>query len=196
MKRLIIAFGSASGSIPSNVRRFCSALCNTSERLLFYESVLDFDLGEGCCLADNISDGYAFIMNNYLPGDELFIFGFSRGAFAARVLANFVARLGVLLRGGPRRKAFRAYQDGKLDDFQVTKVNPDQPCDLAKWDHTQAPRAYEVEIEVVGCWDTIAGLCVPLWPVMMNAGGVSKEYKYLDASLVKGELVFFPFGRF
>jgi len=121
MKCLIIAFdGSASGSFPTNVRRFCSALRNTSGRLLFYESVLDFDF-EGCCLADNIGNDYAFIMNNYRPGDELFIFGFSRGAFAARVLANFVARLGVLLIGGPRWKAFRAYQEGKLDDFQVTK---------------------------------------------------------------------------
>ena len=186
MKRLIITFGtgSASGSNPSNVRRFCSALCKYSEQVSFYQSVLDLDLGEGCCLVDNIADGYAFIMDNYLPGDELFIIGFSRGAFAARVLANFVARLGVLLRGGPRRKAFKAYQDGKLDNFQVTKINPDQPCNLANWDHTQAPRAYEVEIEVVGCWDTIASL------------GVSEEYKHFDASLVKGQLVFFPFGKF
>jgi uncharacterized protein (DUF2235 family) len=93
MKRLIIALdssSSSSGSSLSNARRFCSALCNSSEQLCFYKSVLDLDLEEGCCLADNIGDGYTVIMDNYLPGDELFIIGFSRGAFVARVLANFV----------------------------------------------------------------------------------------------------------
>jgi uncharacterized protein (DUF2235 family) len=96
MRRLIIALdGSASSSSPSNVRRFCSALCNSSEQICFYESLLDSE--EGWCPTDNISGGYKFITDNYLPGDKLFIIGCSRGAFVARVLANFVTRLGVLL---------------------------------------------------------------------------------------------------
>ena len=31
-------------------------------------------------LARNVRDAYAFIVNNYVPGDEIFLFGFSRGA--------------------------------------------------------------------------------------------------------------------
>lgn len=42
--------------------------------------------GEG--LEENIFDGYRFLLANYEPGDELFFFGFSRGAFTARSLGG------------------------------------------------------------------------------------------------------------
>jgi len=127
---------------------------------------------------------YYFIVNNYQPGDKLFFFGFSRGAFAACVLANFVAWLGVLLKGdGAHKKAVKAYKDGKLGAFRVKKIKPNESCDRKDGDLTLC--AYEVGIEVVGCWDTVASLGIPLWPAT-NAGGVSEKYKHFDASLVKG----------
>jgi uncharacterized protein (DUF2235 family) len=61
----------------------------------------------------------------------IFIFGFSRGAFAARVLANrFVARLGVILiRDGALRDAMKAHETGNLDTFKVQKIKPDEKFD-------------------------------------------------------------------
>jgi hypothetical protein len=101
-------------------------------------------------------------MNNYRPGDGLFIIGFSRGAFAARVLSNFIARLGVLTR------------ECKRDNFSSCQ---DETAPTLPLGGAQVPRSYQVEIEVVGCWNTV--------PVK-NPGGVSENYEYLDASLVKG----------
>lgn len=43
----------------------------------------------------NIADCYEFIINHYRPGDRIFLFGFSRGAYTARSLANVLWLCGV-----------------------------------------------------------------------------------------------------
>ena len=52
--------------------------------------------GEG--LIDKIVDAYTFLIFNYEIGDELFVFGFSRGAFTARAFVGFIRQVGVLQR--------------------------------------------------------------------------------------------------
>jgi hypothetical protein len=43
---------------------------------------------------------YAFLAENYMPGDEIFLLGFSRGAFTARSIAGLIATVGLLTRRG------------------------------------------------------------------------------------------------
>ena len=63
---------------------------------LHFETVFDGVTGHG--IADNILAAYMFLAQNYYPGDEIFLFGFSRGAYTARSLAGFIAACGVLKR--------------------------------------------------------------------------------------------------
>ncbi|EED18639.1 conserved hypothetical protein [Talaromyces stipitatus ATCC 10500] len=60
--------------------------------------VLDQYLGglTGVGLSANVRAAYAFLAENYEPGDELFFFGFSRGAYTARAVAGLVADMGLL----------------------------------------------------------------------------------------------------
>jgi uncharacterized protein (DUF2235 family) len=44
---------------------------------------------------DNIRSAYQFIAQNYVPGDEIYLFGFSRGAFTARSLAGLITACGI-----------------------------------------------------------------------------------------------------
>src|ERR1700722_18030432 len=44
----------------------------------------------GIGVDDNIRSAYQFIAQNYVPGDEIYLFGFSRGAFTARSLAGLI----------------------------------------------------------------------------------------------------------
>ena len=44
--------------------------------------VLPGAFGEG--LSENVCEGYNFLVNNYEEGDEVYIFGFSHGAYTAR----------------------------------------------------------------------------------------------------------------
>jgi uncharacterized protein (DUF2235 family) len=52
--------------------------------------------GFGLGLSRNVLDGYQFLVNNYEEGDEIFLFGFSRGAFTVRSLAGMIQRCGLL----------------------------------------------------------------------------------------------------
>ena len=49
----------------------------------------------GYGLSRNIRELYAFLVKNYQPGDNVYIFGFSRGAFTARSLAGLICRCGI-----------------------------------------------------------------------------------------------------
>ena len=50
----------------------------------------------GLGLARIIKDAYTFLCENYSDGDQIYLFGFSRGAYAARSLAGFVDRVGFI----------------------------------------------------------------------------------------------------
>ena len=52
----------------------------------------------GFGLFDNVRSGYRFLALNYDPGDEIFVFGFSRGAYTARSLVGMIGRVGLLTR--------------------------------------------------------------------------------------------------
>jgi hypothetical protein len=47
-----------------------------------------------------VRESYSFIANNYAPGDEIFLLGFSRGAFTARQVAGMIGVVGVLTKSG------------------------------------------------------------------------------------------------
>ncbi len=59
--------------------------------------ILGLAIGFG--LMTNVEEGYTFLMNNWRPGDAIYIFGFSRGAYTARAIAAMVGRCGLLLPG-------------------------------------------------------------------------------------------------
>ena len=47
-------------------------------------------------MMDNIREAYRFLLFNYEPGDHIFAFGFSRGAFTARSFVGFIRHAGIL----------------------------------------------------------------------------------------------------
>lgn len=49
----------------------------------------------GSGLEENVCEAYNFLASNYVPGDEVFFFGFSRGAYTARATAGLVAEVGI-----------------------------------------------------------------------------------------------------
>lgn len=51
-------------------------------------------------LSENIREAYSFIANNYAEGDQIFLIGFSRGAFTARSIAGFIGCIGLLTKQG------------------------------------------------------------------------------------------------
>jgi uncharacterized protein (DUF2235 family) len=65
----------------------------------FSEKIRGGMFGRGIDTA--ITSAYEWLMDNYEPDDEIFIFGFSRGAYTARSLSGFISICGLLRRGAP-----------------------------------------------------------------------------------------------
>lgn len=128
----------------------------------------------GSGIDKNIKDLYVFIMLNYEPGDQLFLFGFSRGAYTARSLAGLIRNSGILK---PQHiqlvdKAYDLYRD--KNDYSA----PDS--DLM----TAFRNCYAIEdntpIHFIGVWDTVGSLGIPLpWYRLNNF----QKYKFHDVKL-------------
>lgn len=133
-----------------------------NEQVVFYDWGVGADRKKisggvtGAGLNKNIVDGYRFIVHNYDPGDELFFFGFSRGAYTVRSLAGFIRNCGVLKRQHAHRipEAFNIYRK------RPKSSEPDAPgptqfrADFAVADRTP--------IKFVGVWDTVGALGIPI----------------------------------
>ena len=93
--------------------------------------MLDRALGGavGIGLNQSIRENYSYLANNYLPGDEIFLIGFSRGAFAARTIAGMIAVVGLLTKTGLTYlgEVFKDVQNRRNPDYIPTDPNSPFP---------------------------------------------------------------------
>lgn len=96
---------------------------------------------------------YDFISNNYVPGDELFFFGFSRGAFTVRSVAGLVCDVGVLS---------AVHMSHFADMWKAYRENTDgEPFEKTTWYQQNKDKlrlTEDLRIKVVGVWDTVGAL--------------------------------------
>jgi uncharacterized protein (DUF2235 family) len=108
----------------------------------------------GSGLSEKVREGYRFLSQFYETGDEIYIFGFSRGAFTARSLAGFVAASG-LLRQNECSKQNSAFAWG----YYRTPPKKRWPADKASLQKLCTP---DVTIKFLGVFDTVGALGVPV----------------------------------
>jgi hypothetical protein len=130
-KRLAIFLDGTWNSVDTNtsvwrMRALCAAKSEDGKpQLIYYEvgvhGFLGGTFGQG--LDENIRLAYEWLIENYNDGDEIFIFGFSRGAFTARSLAGLVALEGVLKAGSPiaLTQIFNRYKRGNEESIWTLK---------------------------------------------------------------------------
>jgi len=125
----------------------------------WYEHIRGGAFGYG--LSRNIREGYKFLVDHYEPDDEIYVFGFSRGAYTARSLVGIIRNVGLL------KKEFARKSDPDanpilMDGYQIYRTrdgSADTP--LAK-DFRARHSHEEVRIKVLGVWDTVGALGIPL----------------------------------
>ncbi|MFP6664269.1 MAG: DUF2235 domain-containing protein [Deltaproteobacteria bacterium] len=105
-------------------------------------------------LLKNVQDSYRFIVQNYREGDELFLFGFSRGAYTVRCLAGMLNNCGIL----KRKNASEIPQ--AFDFYKQRNAKPGSQT-AREWrkQHSGSPRRGAVRF--IGVWDTVGALGVP-----------------------------------
>ena len=108
----------------------------------------------GVGLSKNVQDGYRFLVANYEPGDELFFFGFSRGAYTARSIVGFIRNSGLLK---------REYADKLAPAYDLYRRRDDASHpDAAEAELFRKSFAYEPRVKFIGVWDTVGALGIPL----------------------------------
>ena len=115
------------------------------------ERLLGGSLGAG--LFQKIKDGYSHIASEYVPEDEIFIFGFSRGAYTARSLAGMIAICGLPTTfqndSNCVEMAFAAYRNQPRRTALLAQLNATYKMDNA------------ATIKLLGVWDTVGSLGIP-----------------------------------
>ena len=125
-----------------------------SEKL--WTVTLGLALGRG--IQDDIRDAYVFLSENFDQGDQVFLFGFSRGAYTARALAGLLAMYGLIERGNAPlapyaiRMMFAINRAEKRDD----KKTVDQVFELAQ--RFRVTFARECKPHFMGLWDTVSSV--------------------------------------
>ena len=129
---------------------------------LFYEPGVGTDADTkfiggafGWGLSDNIRNCYRFLAEAYHPGDQIFLFGFSRGAYTARSLAGLIRNCGVLKDTHVDKvdEAFAFYRD---------RTSRTHPSTLASRLFRQMYAYDDDTIHFVGVWDTVGALGIPV----------------------------------
>ncbi|KAG8716647.1 hypothetical protein FRC09_015449 [Ceratobasidium sp. 395] len=149
-----------SSPFPTNVLRLSRCITQYTEeeprrqQLVYYQSGVssgdDFRAealmgGElvklrGSAIGSKIRDAYNFIAQNWAPGDRIFLFGFSRGAYTVRKVAGLIGRLGIL----PRQEMDRFF----LYWNALFKNDTDVVIE----------RGVNAPIEFLGTWDTVGAI--------------------------------------
>ncbi len=153
----------------------------------------------GWGLSRKVKELYAELARVYESGDNLFLFGFSRGAFTVRTLAGLIADRGIVtgfssdreLRRGVRR-AYKQYRYRYRTDLEervrwmVTKIvslvksilaGPPDEAETAR-----APRD-AVPIRFIGVWDTVDAVGLPIDWLAQLLNAVVYRYKFPNYSL-------------
>jgi len=190
MKRFVVCcdgtWQKLSSSYPTNVAKIAQAVKPVSNdgipQIVFYDEglgagdELDKLVGGafGWGIDQNIQDAYRFLCLNYSQGDEIYLFGFSRGAYTVRSLAGMIYCSGLLARPKIRSapEAYRIYCD--------RDIKPSHP-------EAQGFRATYGEcvmITLLGCWDTVGALGVPdQIPLLPIDDWLNAKYKFHDTTL-------------
>jgi uncharacterized protein (DUF2235 family) len=122
-------------------------------------------IASGWGINDLIRAAYGQLSTKYRPGDQIYLFGFSRGAYAVRSLAGMIGGLGLLRqRAATERQikfAFRLYERGQADE--ITRQFCYACCHVG------------TEIEMIGVWDTVKALGLP-FPLLTYLAPMATEF--------------------
>lgn len=127
-------------------------------------------MGKG--LAKNVTQAYTFLAQTYEPGDEVYLFGFSRGAFTVRSLVGLIRNIGLL-------------RTDRLDYLPVgmkmyRKENCGPNSDIAI--RFRAENSIDMPVKFMGVWDTVGSMGIPFRRLSFDRFWL-KRYGFHDARL-------------
>jgi hypothetical protein len=106
-----------------------------------------FGAATGDEIKENVREAYLFLVNNWIDGAEIYMFGWSRGAYTGRIVSGLIAEVGLLRTTG--LEYFGPMFDAFFDPNVVTRsVVP-------------VTEFHRVAVECIGVWETVGSLGIP-----------------------------------
>jgi|GEM_PF-687540 len=185
------------GSADPDVEQIVGYVAGVGARGYLVDTLLGGAFGYG--FTRNVVDGYRFLAMNYEPGDEVYVLGYSRGAYTARSVVGMLSQVGLLTAD--------ATDAGLLHEAErVYRLKPPPPRRIARAERTvsrtrpgswrrrraeavlrrgdevraakerfRAAHAIEVPVRFLGVFDTVGALGVP--------GPSRRKNRFHDVSL-------------
>jgi uncharacterized protein (DUF2235 family) len=110
----------------------------------WWTQVIGLAFGYG--ISENVADAYQFLMRNFEPGDDIYVFGFSRGAYTARCLCGMLRAVGLLRRGNEGQIPYA---------IRMLKADPFDPTLAQRFKDTFSILC---QPHFVGLWDTVSSV--------------------------------------
>jgi uncharacterized protein (DUF2235 family) len=192
MKRLVVCcdgtWQDLRSPYPSNVVKLAQSVkpiaSDGTPQIVFYDEGIGTDsqatklLGGaiGLGIDRNIQDAYRFLCLNYISGDEIYLFGFSRGAYTVRSLAGMIYCSGLLERPHINRapEAYELYRNRDV-----------KPKDRIAADYREQ-YGDRIPITLLGCFDTVGSLGIPGLPGFKPfQQQLNRRYTFHDTTLNK-----------
>lgn len=212
MKRLVFCFDGTTNTLDTrfstNVVKIAQSLnpmADGTAQLIYYDKGVGTDEGEkvsggafGAGLDKNLYEAYAFLIFNYSVGDEIYVFGFSRGAYTARSFVGLLYNCGIIRRrdAGTIMEAINFYRsrdelDAPLSDKMLNFRRDHSPLVCVdpqedEWRCRAVPNyaagaAPLLKIKYLGVWDTVGALGIPAH--MKLSALDRRKYRFHDTGL-------------
>ncbi|KAF2768493.1 hypothetical protein EJ03DRAFT_352209 [Teratosphaeria nubilosa] len=167
----------------------------------FIERTVGGALGVG--LAPNISEAYSFVSSNYVEGDEIYLIGFSRGAFTARAIGGIIGDFGLLTSTGQGylpaivedwehagQTGYNTELANELPGFTIPSASTSDPKSYVKQYRAELlriglTRDATIPIKAIGVWETVGSLGIPVSPWFQRIGFplVLRFYRFYNTDL-------------
>ncbi len=168
----------------TNVTKVARAVADRAddglEQLVLYERGVGTSRTErirggafGVGLSRGVQAVYRFLVQHFEPGDEVFFFGFSRGAYMARSAAGLIRSAGILRRENAERvtQAYALYRERSVRPRDV-----EAELFRRSFSHPEGP------IRFIGVWDTVGALGIP-WSGVPAIDRFNRRWQFHDTRL-------------
>ena len=140
-------------------------------RKALQDTITVLGLATGYGLDDNVLAAYEFLVHNYEDGDDIYLFGFSRGSYTVRVLAGLIHKVGLVSPqqsnlAGIGQTSYKQFSTNSEQDAGLGQLTDggDEPAQAPDDQAAQFARILSTRwptIKFVGVWDTVASVIVP-----------------------------------
>jgi uncharacterized protein (DUF2235 family) len=171
----------------TNVWRAKSLCITNEEQVCYYSQGVGTLFGQrfmggtfGYGLDAEVINAYEWLIENYAPGDQIYIFGFSRGAYTARSLSGLISECGLLAAGSPLsvEQLYARYR--KREIHSIRQLAHELDSSLTTEERWLKKYSRAIAIWFIGVWDTVGALGIPFGRIPFIS---RSQYNFLQTDL-------------